>query len=126
MTTTSSISSSSASRPKSTWRERTFVLAGPGLALIATIVCFANGIGMQIIGFCWTAAIAWTVIANIACALWRGFRHGDWSAFRAYEFPEDNWEVDEWGSRTGRYSYLQDWEDRHRHDDGYLRSHDMS
>ena len=118
--------SASVSRPGTIWRERAFVLGGLGLALIATIISCATGAAMQFIGFWWMTAIAWTVIANIACALWRGFRHGDWSAFRAYELPEDTWEVDEWSAKTGQYSYLQDWEDRHRHDDGHLRDHGMS
>ncbi len=81
---------------------------------------------MQFIGLCWMVAIAWTVIANIACALWRGFRHGDWSAFHGYELPEDRGDCLDWSTRTGRYSYLRHWEDRHQHDDGYLRNHDMS
>ena len=51
----------------------------------------------------------------------RGFRHRDWSAFGRHEFPENDGDIDEWASRTGRYSWLGDMEDRLLHDDDHLR-----
>ena len=69
----------------------------------------------------WLVAIAWTVLASLAGALLRGFRHGDWSAFRRHGFPEDDGEADEFASRTGRYQWLGDQEDRLLHDDDHLR-----
>ena len=41
-----------------------------------------------------------------------GIRHGDWSAFRRHRLPEDDGEADEFASRTGRYQWLGDHEDR--------------
>ena len=71
-------------------------------------------------GLAWIAAIAWTVLASLAAALWRGFRHRDWSAFRGHELPEDDEGLD-MDTRTGGYSYLRDWQERDLHDDGHLR-----
>ena len=102
-------------------RERAFVLGGPGLALLYTAASLALGAGAEAIGPLWMAAIAWTVLASTAHVLWLGVRHRDWSAFRDYELPEDDGEIDEWSSRTGRYQYLGDLEDRLLHDDDHLR-----
>ena len=104
-----------------TWRERAFVLGGPGIALVYTTVSFALGANAAHVGPLWMAAIAWTVVASLAGALNRGLRHRDWSAFRAHQLPEDDGEIDEWSSRTGRYSYLGDLEDRMLRDDEHLR-----
>ena len=108
-----------------TWRERVFVLAGPILALAATVIWIATGEGGRLLGPLGVAAIAWTAAASLAAALRRGFRHGDRSAFHDYEFPEDDGEIHEWSSRTGRYRYLADLE-RPVRDDGHLRNHDLS
>ena len=105
---------------RTTWRERAFVLGGLGLAALYTAASLGLGAGTEAVGPLWMAAIAWTVLASLAGALWRGFRHRDWSAFAGYAFPEDDGEIDEWSSRTGRYSYLGDMEDR-LHDDDHLR-----
>ena len=61
-----------------------------------------------------------TITASLAAALWRGFRHREWSAFRGYELPDDDEGLD-MDTRTGGYSYLRDWEERNLHDDGQLR-----
>ena len=103
---------------RTTWRERLFVLAGPGLAALCTAA--SSALGTEFVAFAWIAAIAWTVLASLAAALWRGFRHGDWSAFRAWEIPEDG-EAFDMDTRTGGYSHLRDWEDRDLHDDDHLR-----
>ena len=106
-------------------RERAFVLAGPALALAATAASIVTGQGGQPLGPLWALAIAWTVIASLAAALRRGFRHGDRSAFHDYRLPENDGDIDEWVSRTGRYQYLQDL-DRHVRDDSHLRGHGLS
>ena len=105
---------------RTTWRERAFVLGGLGLAALYAAGSLALGTGAEAIGPLWMAAIAWTVVAAIAHVLWLGLVHGDWSAFHAYELPEDDGDLDEWSSRTGRYSYMRDWEER-LHDDDHLR-----
>lgn len=104
-----------------TWRARAFVLCGLALAAVYTAATLALGAGAEHIGPLWIAAIAWTVLAGLAGALWRGFRHHDWSAFSRYERPEDDGEMDEWLSRTGRYSSLRDMEEELLHDDEHLR-----
>ena len=103
------------------WRERLFVLGGSAVAGLCTAATPVLGTGAELLGFAWIAAIAWTVLASLAAALWRGFRHGDWSAFRGYELPEDREEEIDWSTRTGTYAWLGDMEDRLLHDDGHLR-----
>ena len=100
--------------------ERAFVLGGLGLAALYTAASLALDTGTEAVGPLWMAAIAWTVVAAIAHVLWLGLAHGDWSAFHAYEPSEDDGDLDEWSSHTGRYSYLGDMEDR-LHDDDHLR-----
>jgi len=103
--------------PRITWRARALVLGGLALATVYTAAAFALDAGTQHFGPLWMAAIAWTVAAGLAGALWRGFRHQDWSAFSRYELPEDDGEMDEWLLRAGRYSSLRDMEDELLHDD---------
>ena len=105
-----------------TWRDAVFVLAGIGVAAIATVAAFAFGADTGFAGPLWLAAIAWTVVASLAGALHRGLRHRDWSAFGRHEFPDDDGDIDEFASRTGRYEWLGDLEDR-LHDDDHLRNH---
>ena len=95
-----------------TWPERLFVLAGPGLAALFTAASLALGTGAEPIGLAWLAALAWTVAASLAGALNRGLRRRDWSAFGRHEPARDDGDIDEWGSRTGRYEWLGDLEDR--------------
>ena len=98
------------------WRARLVVLGPLAAAALAT----ALGAEADVLAPLWLAALAWTVLASLAGALWRGFLHGDWSAFRGHRFPEDGGELDEWAARTGRYEWLGDHEDRLR-DDDHLR-----
>ena len=95
------------------WRARLVVLGPLAVAVLAT----ALGAEADVLAPLLLAAIAWTVLASLAGALVRGFRHGDWSAFRGHRFPGDDGELDEWAARTGRYEWLGDHEDR-------LRDHD--
>ena len=94
---------------RTTWLARAFVLGGPALATVCTAVALGLDVGAEHIGPLWMAAIAWTVFAILAGALWREFCHGDWWALSGYELPEDDGEMDEWLSRTGRYSWLRAW-----------------
>ncbi len=94
------------------WRARVIVL-GPLAAALATSL----GAEPDVLAPLWLAAIAWTVLASLAGALFRGVRHGDWSSFRGHRFPEDGGELDEWAARTGRYAWLDDHEDRLRDDE---------
>ena len=104
-----------------TWRTRAIVLGRFALSAVYTVAALGLDAGAEHIGPLWMAAIAWTVIASLAGALWRGFRHRDWSAFSRYELPEDNGEIEEWALRTGRYSWLREMEDELFHDDDHLR-----
>lgn len=103
--------------PRTTTGERVFVLAGIGAASLYTIGSLALGAGTETIGPLWLAAVAWTALASLAGALDRGLRRRDWSSFRGHRFPDDGGELDEWASRTGRYEWLGDLEDRPRDGD---------
>ena len=102
---------------RATWRARTLVLGGLAFAAVYTVAALALDAGAEHIGPLWMAAIAWTFVSSLAGALWRGFRHHDWSAFSRYELPEDDGEIHEWVLRTGRYSSLRDMEEELLHDD---------
>ena len=93
--------------------EHAFVLGGLGLAAAATAVALVLGQGLGFLGPLCMAAIAWTVLAQIAHALWRGFRHRDWSCFGAYVPPVDRDSFD-WSTRTGTYAYLRIAEEHER------------
>ena len=77
-------------------------------------------------GGIWFWAVLWTALAALACALWRGFRYGDWSAFGRYELPEEGGDRFDWSTKTGRYAWLRDVEDRDLHDHDHLRGHGPS
>ncbi len=108
-------------RPTTTWRARAFVLGGLAFAAIYTTTALALGAGAEHLGLLWMAAIAWTFAASLAGALWRGFRHQDWSAFFRYELPQDDGESHEFTFKTGRHSSLSAMEDELLHDDDHLR-----
>ncbi|MDE0176119.1 MAG: hypothetical protein OYH76_20135 [Defluviicoccus sp.] len=98
----------------STWRERLFVLGGFAVAALWTAASLAAGAGTEAIGPLWMAAIAWTVLAALAAALWQGFRRGDWSAFRDYELPDGSGDTFDFGTRTGSYAHLRIAEEHER------------
>ena len=104
-----------------TWRARAFVLGGLAFAAVYTAFTLALDAGAKHIGALWMAAIAWTFAASLAGALWRGFRHRDWSAFSRYELPQDDGESHEFTFKTGRHSSLRAMEDELLHDDDHLR-----
>ena len=113
--------STEAGRPdtarRGAWRARALVLGPLAIAALATAAALGFSTDTAHLGPLWIAALAWTVLASLAGALLRGFRHGDWSAFRRHRFPEDDGEADEFASRTGRYDWLGDEEDRLLHGD---------
>ena len=108
-----------ASRP--TPAERAIVLGGFAIAALHTALSALSGAGMETAVALWLAAVAWAAVSSLALALRRGLRHGDWSAFGRFRFPEDDGEADEFASRTGRYQWLGDHEERLLHDDDWLR-----
>lgn len=95
------------------WSAHVIVLGPLAVAALAT----AFGTEADVLAPLWLAAIAWTVLASLAGALSRGFRQGDWSAFRGHRFPDDGGEMDEWAARTGRYAWFGEMEERLRDDD---------
>ena len=107
MARTSNARSGVPATPRSTWRERLFVLGGFALAALYTAASLAAGSGADAIGPLWMAAIAWTVPTSLALTLWRGLRHRDWSAFRGYALPDGHDERMDWATSTGSYAFLE-------------------
>ena len=103
-----------ADRPRSTWRERLFVLGGLVLAALYTAASLAAGSGTEAIGPLWMAAIVWTAVAALAAALWQGVRRRDWSAFRRCELPDGSGDGFDYGTRTGSYAWLRIQEEHER------------
>ena len=90
---------------------RALVLAGPVFALLATILLLAAGTGLRPLVAVWACASLWCLLTALLCVLWRGFRHGDWSAFHRHELPDGRDEDFEWSARTGRYAWRRDAEE---------------
>ena len=112
--------------PSCNWRARAFVLGGLALALVVTVFAVAIGTGVCLLGGVWFWAGIWTFLSSLACALWRGLRHGDWSAFGGYELPEDAGDRFDWATKTGRYAWLRDAEDQDLQDPEHLQGHGPS
>ena len=106
-------SNSSQSRRKTTWAEYLFILGGLGIGAAATAAALILGTGLQLIEPLWMAGITWTVVAQAVHVLWLGFRHGDWSAFGRYEFP-DNAELIDWTTESGSYAWMRVGEEHER------------
>ena len=51
------------------------------------------------------AAVLWTIPASLACALRRGIRRRDWSAFTGYTLPDGRDERIDWATQTGSYAW---------------------
>lgn len=66
----------------------------------------ALGVGMDLVGPLWMAAVVWTAVAQAVHALWLGLCRGDWSAFGACGAPVDG-DILDWSTRTGAYAYLR-------------------
>ena len=86
-------------RTRHTWRERAFVFAGIAAAGAVSAIDAHVGAGVEILASVWLGALAWTVLSSLALALWQGFRHGDWSAFRGYEPPGVDHDVGDFAYR---------------------------
>lgn len=93
-------------RQRRAWTERLIVLGGFAVAALWTAVAAILGFGMETIGAAWLAAVLWTVPSSLALALRSGFIHGDWSAFRDYELPDNSGERFDWDTRSGEYAYM--------------------
>ena len=102
MTGTRNDNAGTASRPRTTWAERAFVLGGFAVAALWTVVAAAFGLDMNAAGAAWLVAVLWTVPSSLALALRRGFIHRDWSAFRDYELPDDTDTID-WSTKSGAW-----------------------
>ena len=94
--------------------ERAVVLGGFALAALYTAVSAALGFGMETVGAAWLAAILWTVFASLACALRRGIRDRDWSAFRRYTLPDGRDERIDAATQSGQYAFLDVAEEHER------------
>ncbi len=114
MTGTQHGNTGTASRPRTTWRERVIVLGGFAVAALYSSVAAILGAGMEAVGPLWLAAVVWTVPASLALALRRGFVHRDWSAFGDYELPDGREERFDWDTRSGRYAYRRIAEEQER------------
>ena len=88
----------SANRP--TKAERAAVLGSFSVAALATAPAFLLGGGLEVVAAMWLTALVWAFIASLALALRRGFRDGDWSAFRRCEMT-DGTELIDWSTKSG-------------------------
>ena len=100
-------------------RARALVLGGPLLAFLFTLFVLVSGSGARFLFGVWFCAVLWTFSSALMGVLWRGIRHGDWSAFRRYEFPEDDGERFDWSTRTGRYAWRRDYEEGGHEGEGF-------
>ncbi len=103
------------SEPNPSRCTRTLVLAGPALALLATILSLAAGSGLRLLWAVWFCAALWCLLTALPCVLWRGFRHGDWTAFTRYRLPDGRDERFDWLARTGRYAWRRELEEQELH-----------
>ncbi|MDE0706157.1 MAG: hypothetical protein OXH59_20775 [Rhodospirillaceae bacterium] len=113
MTGTQTGNSGTVARPRTTWRERAFVLGGFAVAALVTPPFLALGGGADLVGAAWLAAVLWTVPSSLVLALRSGICEGDWSAFRNYELP-DNSDTLDWSTKTGAYAYMRVAEEHER------------
>ena len=109
MTRTSN--SPDAARPSQ--RERAAVLGGFAVAALATAPAFLLDHDLEVVAALWLAAVVWAFIASLALALRRGFRAGDWSAFRRPGLPEDK-DTLNWSLKSASYAYMRVAEENER------------
>ncbi len=114
MTGTQHGNTGTASRPRTTWRERAFVLGGFAVAALYSSVAAILGTGMETASPLWLIAILWTVPASLAVALRRGLVYRDWSAFGDYELPDGREENFDWDTRSGEYAWMRVAEEHER------------
>ena len=102
---------SDAARP--TRRERAVVLGGFAVAALATAPAFLLDGDLEAVAAIWLAAAVWAFISSLALALRRGFRDGDWSAFRRSGPPDDN-DTLNWSLKSGSYAFMRVAEEHER------------
>ncbi len=102
MTGTRAGNTGTPARRTSTRAERILVLGGFAVAALYSLIAAVLGTGMEAAGPLWLAAVLWTVPSSLAVALWRGFVHRDWSAFREYRLP-DNTDTIDWSTKSGAW-----------------------
>ena len=93
--------------------ERALVLGSYAVAALATAPAFLLGGDLEVVAAMWLTAAVWAFIASLALALRRGFRDGDWSAFRCCEMT-DNTELVDWSTQTGEYAWMSVAEEHER------------
>ncbi len=103
-----------AGTPRGTRTERAVVLAGFAVAALYTAMSAALGSGMEATGAAWLAAVLWTVVASLACALRRGFLRRDWSAFTGYRLPGGRDERIDAATQSGQYAFIEVAEEHER------------
>ncbi len=113
MTGTRNDNAGTASRPRTTWAERVVVLGGIALAALYTVAAAVLGLDMETVGAALLAALVWSFVSSLTLALRRGFRDGDWTAFRGVE-PFDNSDTIDWSTKTGAYAYMRIAEEHER------------
>ena len=91
---------------RSTRAERAIVLGGFAIAALWTVAALMSGAGAEAIGPLWMAAVGWTILASLACALRRGIRRRDWSAFRGYELGCGRDERIDAATQSGQYAWM--------------------
>ena len=87
---------------------RLFVLAGPTLALPATICSLANGSSSRLPGAVWFCAALLEPPHGPHVRPVAGVPHRDWSAFTHHELPDGRSERLDWTARTGRSAWRRD------------------
>ena len=103
-----------AGTPRGTRTERAVVLAGFAVAALWTAVAGVTGAGLDTAGAAWLAAVLWTVVASLACALRRGFLRRDWSAFTGYRLPSGRDERIDAATQSGQYAFIEVAEEHER------------
>ena len=99
---------------RTTWAEYAAVLGGFVAAALWTIAAFALDAAVETVGAAWLAAILWTVPASLACALRRGIRRRDWSAFTGYRLPCGRDERIDAATQSGQYAFIEVAEEHER------------
>ena len=85
-------------------RSALWILGAPALALVATPAFVLAGTGPDCVSAVWLASVIWMFAASLVQALWKGLRHGDWSAFTCGALPPDDERFD-FETKSGRYAY---------------------
>ena len=90
---------------RTTPAERAVVLGGFALAALATAPAFLPDGDLEAVAALWLAAAAWAFVSSLALALRRGFRDGDWSAFRRSGLSDDT-DTLNWSLKSASYAYM--------------------